>query len=155
IERQHLEHVSGPIDFGRGRERDGIPRCVLLDPSVSRDHVRIEEQSDGRIRVENLSQRVPIRVLTENSTIAPGQVVFLKPPVRLSVGGTLLDIETRFEAAELDSGCATLSPRPMLAKSRPREPVPTEPVEAIPVEEMPMAAAAEDDEEEAMAAEPP
>src|SRR5947199_8682845 len=96
-ERQQFEHLAGPIEFGRGPERDGITRCVIQDGYISRDHVRIEEQADGRLRVENLSARNSIRILADNSTLAPNQTSFLKPPVRLSVGETLLEVETAID----------------------------------------------------------
>src|SRR5437763_1806343 len=112
-ERQHFEHLAGPIEFGRGPERDGITRCVIQDGYISRDHVRIEEQADGRVRVENLSARNSIRVLADNSTLAPNQASFLKPPVRLSVGETLLELETAIDPianAPLDTIGSPLRP---------------------------------------------
>ena len=39
---------AGPFDIGRSVPADGVPRCVVLsDPSVSRNHARIEEAGDG------------------------------------------------------------------------------------------------------------
>lgn len=36
--RTEFEHPSGPLEFGRGPQRE-IPRCVIAgDQSVSRDH---------------------------------------------------------------------------------------------------------------------
>ena len=43
-ERQQLEHISGPIEFGRGPRRGNVPRCTIQDAYVSKDHVRIEER---------------------------------------------------------------------------------------------------------------
>jgi adenylate cyclase len=91
-ERQHFEHLAGPIEFGRGPERDGLPRCVIQDGYVSKDHVRVEELGDGRVKIDNLSQRNSIR-LPDNSLIDKGESRTLKPPVRLTVGETLIDIE--------------------------------------------------------------
>src|SRR5262249_54857285 len=105
-ERQHFEHLSGPIEFGRGPERDGITRCIIQDGYISRDHVKIEEQPDGKIRVENLSARNSIRVMADNSTIGPSQATSLKTPLRLSVGETLIEVETAVDPianAPLDS----------------------------------------------------
>ena len=59
-ERQHFEHLAGPIEFGRGPERDGLPRCVIQDGYVSKDHVRVEELPGSQLRIENLSARNPI-----------------------------------------------------------------------------------------------
>src|SRR5262245_65684155 len=85
-ERQHFEHLAGPIEFGRGPERDGIIRCIVQDGYISRDHVRVEEQADGRIRIENLSARNSIRILADNSTLAPSQVSFLRRSEERRVG---------------------------------------------------------------------
>ena len=52
-------HESGPIEFGRGPQRD-VPRRVLLDPSVSGDQLRIEEAPFRRLRIQNLSKRFPV-----------------------------------------------------------------------------------------------
>src|SRR5947209_5035258 len=91
-ERQQFEHPVGPIEFGRGPKRNNTARCVIQDLSVSRDHVRIEEGSGGQVRVENLSQKNPIR-LADNSVIGPGSSRDLGLPLRLTVGETLIDIE--------------------------------------------------------------
>lgn len=91
-ERQQFEHPSGAIEFGRGPKRNGLARCVIQDLSVSRDHVRIDEASNGQVRVENLSAKNPIR-LADNSTILPGANRELALPLRLTVGETLIDIE--------------------------------------------------------------
>ena len=91
-EQQRFEHLSGPIEFGRGPEREGVARCVVQDGYVSKDHVRVEEHPDGRVKIDNLSARNSIR-LPDNSTIDVGKATLLKPPVRLTVGETLIDIE--------------------------------------------------------------
>src|SRR5262245_30474270 len=90
--RQNFEHLSGPIEFGRGPERDGILRCVVQDGYVSKDHVRVEEQTDGRVKIDNLSARNSIR-LPDNSIIDKGETKLVKLPVRLTVGETQIDIE--------------------------------------------------------------
>src|SRR5581483_4676607 len=90
--RQNFEHVSGPIEFGRGPERDGIPRCVVNDGYVSKDHVKIEEQPEGRVKIDNLSQRNSIR-LPDNTLIDKGDSRSVKLPLRLTVGETFIDIE--------------------------------------------------------------
>src|SRR5262245_29818447 len=114
-ERQQFEHLTGPIEFGRGPEREGITRCVVQDGYISRDHMRVEEQADNRLRVENLSARNSIRVLADNSTIAPGQASLLRSPARLSVGETLVEIETAVDpvaSSPLETIGAPLRPPP-------------------------------------------
>jgi adenylate cyclase len=91
-ERQHFEHLAGPIEFGRGPERENIARCVIQDGYVSKDHVRVEEQPDGRLKIDNLSARNSIR-LPDNSTIDVGKTSIVKPPVHLTVGETRIEIE--------------------------------------------------------------
>src|SRR5262249_583064 len=89
-ERQHFQHLSGPIEFGRGPAPEGEPRItriIVQDPFVSKDHVRVEELSTGQVRVLNLSKRNSIR-LADNSMIATGVSRDLPPPVRLTVGET-------------------------------------------------------------------
>jgi adenylate cyclase len=91
-ERQEFEHPHGPIEFGRGGQRHNIPRCVIQDLYVSKDHLHVLERDDGRVYVENLSQRNSIR-LDDNSVIATGASRDLDPPVHLTVGETRLDID--------------------------------------------------------------
>ncbi len=91
-ERQEIEHLSGPIEFGRGSARNNVPRCVIKDLYVSKDHIRVEELDDGRVRIENLSQRNSIR-LSDNSAIPTGGSRELTPPVQLTVGETTVEIE--------------------------------------------------------------
>src|SRR5207244_1566619 len=91
-ERHEFEHVSGPIEFGRGGQRNGVPRCVIQDLYVSKDHVHVLELEGGRVRIENLSARNSIR-LHDNSVIATGASRDLQTPVYLTVGETALNIE--------------------------------------------------------------
>ncbi|MHB1423830.1 MAG: adenylate/guanylate cyclase domain-containing protein [Gemmataceae bacterium] len=91
-ESQEIEHSSGPLEFGRGPARDNIARCVLKDPYVSKDHVRILELEDGRIGIENLSKINSIW-LDEKVVIAVGTSREVVPPLRLAVGETTVDIE--------------------------------------------------------------
>jgi adenylate cyclase len=91
-ERQELEHACGPFEFGRGAPREDIPRCVIQDLYVSKDHIRILELDDGRVRIENLSQRNSIR-LADNSVIALGMSREAQPPLQLIVGETTVEID--------------------------------------------------------------
>jgi signal transduction histidine kinase len=90
-ERQQLEHAEGPIEFGRGPKRSNIPRCMIQDAYVSKDHVRIEELPEGEIQVTNLSQKQPI-VLSDN-VIPPSGQKRLTLPVLLGIGDTFIDVE--------------------------------------------------------------
>jgi signal transduction histidine kinase len=90
-ERQQLEHGSGPIEFGRGPRRNNVPRCTIQDAYVSKDHVRIEEVPSGELRLENLSAKQPI--VLASGAIAPGNWAMVRPPVRLGVGDSFIDVE--------------------------------------------------------------
>jgi adenylate cyclase len=92
LERQEIEHLSGPLEFGRGPARNDVPRCVLQDLYVSKDHICVLELEDGRVRIDNLSQRNSIR-LADGSAIGIGTSRDLLPPVHLTVGETTVEIE--------------------------------------------------------------
>src|SRR5262245_42166073 len=86
-ERQQLEHSGGPIEFGRGPQRDGVARCVIQDVFASRDHLRVQEDAEGHIEVWNLSGLNPI-LLAEDTLILPGRSRECDLPVRLKIGET-------------------------------------------------------------------
>lgn len=94
--QSQFTHVSGPIEFGRGPQRE-VPRRILQDPSVSGDQLRIEEAPLRRARIENLSKRFPVW-LTGGQVIAPGGHCEVALPVRLKIGETLLQAEDSGEA---------------------------------------------------------
>src|SRR5215217_6228061 len=96
-----FEHGGGPIEFGRGPQRD-VPRRVLQDPSVSGDQLRIEELPFGRVRVQNLSKRFPVWLAT-SQTIDPGATCDVALPIRLTIGETLLQVEEIKEDAASES----------------------------------------------------
>jgi signal transduction histidine kinase len=95
---QQLEHAAGIIEFGRGPKRDDITRCVIADPYVSKDHVRMEELAGGMVRVENLSQKQPIG-LPGGDAMPPGSRRELAAPVRLLIGDTTIDVDPTPDAA--------------------------------------------------------
>src|ERR1700730_1461916 len=90
-ERQELQHGGGPIEFGRGPRRGDVPRCMIQDAYVSKDHVRIEELPTGEVKVENLSAKQP--VVLAGGAIPPGGSAMLHPPLRLGVGDSTIDVE--------------------------------------------------------------
>jgi signal transduction histidine kinase/CheY-like chemotaxis protein/HPt (histidine-containing phosphotransfer) domain-containing protein len=91
-QRQLLEHGTGPLEFGRGEKRNNVPRCVIEDIYVSRDHVRVEEAAEGVIWVENLSQKNPI-TLADHRTIPPGARCQFLLSIKFLVGHTHIEIE--------------------------------------------------------------
>src|SRR5437868_3143961 len=90
-EMQELQHERGPLEFGRGPKRDTVARCIIQDPYVSKDHVRVEELATGQVRVENLSRKQPIWLSAE-SFIDAGQTCDLALPARLMVGDSVIDL---------------------------------------------------------------
>ena len=87
-----LDHWKGPLEFGRGPQRD-VPRQVLVDQYVSRDHLRVEEISPGMIRADNLGSRTPI-VLSDGGVIDVGASRRLELPVCLNLGRTEIRINS-------------------------------------------------------------
>jgi len=91
LERQDLEHKSGPLEIGRGPKREAA-RLIVQDPYVSKDHVRLSELPNGKVRVENLSSKQPIWT-SATTNIAPMSLQEVIIPCRLTIGDTILDIE--------------------------------------------------------------
>jgi adenylate cyclase len=110
-ERHEFEHAAGSIEFGRGGQRNNIPRCVIQDLYVSKDHVHVLELDQGRVRVENLSQRNSIR-LADNSLIPTGTSRELPTPAHLTVGETFIHIEhVRDEVGPMATIAAPVRPK--------------------------------------------
>jgi signal transduction histidine kinase len=64
---------------------------VINDGYVSKDHLRIERVSEGSLRLENLSTKVPVR--HGNSEIGPGESTTVALPVQLHLGETSIVLE--------------------------------------------------------------
>jgi adenylate cyclase len=90
-QRTAFEHPSGPLEFGRGPQRE-LPRCVIAgDQSVSRDQLRVEPLADGRIRLENLSANTPVVVEGQSDPIIHLQARDLAVPVAVTAGRTRIE----------------------------------------------------------------
>ena len=115
-QRTAFEHPSGPLEFGRGPQRD-LPRCVIAgDQSVSRDQLRVERLADGRIRLENLSANTPVVVEGQSEPNNYLQARDLAVPVAVTAGRTRIDF------------------RPMaVSGSPPQQPRPASPVSPTPL----------------------
>ena len=91
-EKQNIQFEQvGVLEFGRGPQRD-VPRCVLSDIYASRNHLRIEELPNGRVRLENLSSTRPI-LLTGGASIASGKMTTADLPVKFSLGNTQIHLD--------------------------------------------------------------
>jgi adenylate cyclase len=96
-QKQLIDHEGGPIEFGRGPQRQA-KRIVIADKFVSRDQLRVEELTNGRIRVENLSHTNPLD-LPDGTRIGTSQTRVMDVPIHLSVGDTKIFIERDLPSA--------------------------------------------------------
>jgi adenylate cyclase len=92
-ERERFLHREGPLEFGRGPQRE-VPRRVLQDPTVSTNQLHLEQLQENRVHLRNLSAKVTIR-LADGSLIEPGREISASLPARLQIGDTLVEIESR------------------------------------------------------------
>lgn len=86
VDEPEFVDFSGELEIGRGPDRD-LPRCIVNDPCVSRDQLRLSELPGDRVRIENLSQSNTVE-LSDGRTLGIGATVEAETPVRLSVGQT-------------------------------------------------------------------
>ncbi|MCC6382934.1 MAG: adenylate/guanylate cyclase domain-containing protein, partial [Dehalococcoidia bacterium] len=121
-EERALEHRAGPLEVGRGPQRD-VPRCQVSDPYVSRDHVRFEEQPGGQLRLENLSHTSAVRV--GGQEVPTGGSVVVRLPATIAFGHSELEVrappapatQALAPAEQLTSGMETVI-RPVAAAGR-------------------------------------
>lgn len=111
-----LEHASGLLEFGRGPQRPGSLRCVIEDVSVSRDHLQVEELATNRVRLLNLSQRVPVE-LADGGQIPCSETRELPLPVRIVLGKTQITLTRRPMLADTDT-LPEPAPSPVTAVDR-------------------------------------
>jgi serine phosphatase RsbU (regulator of sigma subunit) len=88
----HYKHEGGPIELGRGPQRE-LPRVPLFleDLHTSRDQLRVEELPGGRVRLQNLSKadqhRSGVTVTLNGAHPLLPQAVWEGPlPVKATVG---------------------------------------------------------------------
>jgi adenylate cyclase len=95
---EQLDHPAGPLEIGRGPKRE-LPRLTVEDLYVSRDHLRIEEQPDNRVRLENISRKNPGEI-EDAGALETGAVRVVDLPVRVKIGQTTIQIEPAGRAAD-------------------------------------------------------
>jgi signal transduction histidine kinase len=105
-ETQVVHHASGILEFGRMPREGGPPRCLLTDAYVSKDHMRLETLGEGRIRLENLSARGPIR--HPMGELGPGEQLTLALPTQLLLGETRVAIEFAIPEEPMEEGLKTV-----------------------------------------------
>jgi hypothetical protein len=105
-EQQELAtiHDGGPLEFGRAAGYK-TARIVVNDLHSSRDHLRIEETGDGKLRVRNLSKSSPVTV-ENDELIEPDETRVVPLPefaFRWSVG---------HQHCQFQSGSSLCAPTP-------------------------------------------
>jgi len=107
-EQQRLVHTAegtGTVELGRqaagepgpfAEVRDsGVRRVVIArldEDTVSRKHVRLEPLPGGRLKLTNLSQKLPV-LLGTGSEAAPGSAIELSIPAMLVVGRRTIRVQ--------------------------------------------------------------
>jgi adenylate cyclase len=104
-------HDQGPLELGRGPKRD-VVRLIVQDPYVSSDQLKVEELSGNRIRLENLSRKIPV-ALAGGALLEPEQCRELDLPVLLSMGGTRVEISRGLDEHGVDRATLQTVPRPL------------------------------------------
>ncbi|MFN4260175.1 MAG: adenylate/guanylate cyclase domain-containing protein [Gemmataceae bacterium] len=119
---KEIDQVIGPIDMGRGGAESDSRIIIRGDMSVSRDHLRIEESSPGKIRARNLSTSKVIDVLDQQG-LESGQTRVFDLPVRFMVGESLVQISVAAptKAAE-DAFLKSISRSPLVGRLAPEHP---------------------------------
>ncbi len=102
-----LDHATGSLEFGR-EPRDGQIRCVLKDPYVSADHLRVMEIAPGKIRIENLSRKVPVQ-LADGTVIGMLSHCEVGLPSRLTIGQTLIEVRCASTGSDESSPLMTVA----------------------------------------------
>ncbi|MFN8507662.1 MAG: adenylate/guanylate cyclase domain-containing protein [Dehalococcoidia bacterium] len=88
---QQLDHLAGPLEFGRGPVRESVPRVQLADAYASRDHFRVEFTGTV-LRVMNMSHTSPV-FIEGSATLAPGDHADVALPATLRAGNSFVQLE--------------------------------------------------------------
>lgn len=96
-QNQQLVHADGPLEFGRGPQREEVRRILVEDIAVSRDQLSVQELPAGRIRIKNLSYKKEV-TLEGAATLEVQESREIALPVQLKVGDTDIEIALSKEA---------------------------------------------------------
>ncbi|MBK6663054.1 MAG: adenylate/guanylate cyclase domain-containing protein [Thermoflexaceae bacterium] len=138
---QHLEHAAGPLEFGRGPGREGVPSVSLRDPFASRDHLRVTWNGEVLL-VENISRTSPV-MFEGGAALAPRGVAPGPLPAGLRVGNSQVRLEFEADAAPapapVEAPVSLPEPAPPSVESAPDDPASGPRIEVV---EAPAAAGA-------------
>jgi adenylate cyclase len=87
-QNQTIRHEGGPIEVGRGPQRD-VPRLVVEDRYTSRDQLRLDPLEDGRWKITNLGGPAAI---ADVGALATGEQREISLPARVTFGYSTLDL---------------------------------------------------------------
>lgn len=116
------EDLEGPVEFGRQAsvqeavyhpvKTDGhwrVPIAPLQEDIVSRRHVLVEPVDDTRVRITNLSGKLPVR--TEDSdSIRPSEMREMRLPAAFGIGSKFVRLQPLESAPMSRMQFATLAP---------------------------------------------
>lgn len=88
-QRLKHKHADGALTLGRALAAEGH-HLFVDDVHVSRQQLKLEETADGRVRLANLGRQVIL--LPHGKNLAQDDETVLSLPARLTVGGTVLEI---------------------------------------------------------------
>lgn len=101
-QRQHFQHPSGSLSFGRLPSAETA--CVVIDDThVSRYQLLVEETADKKVRLENTGRSTVF--FRDGSRLGPQESDEREMPVHLTVGHSV--IEFSFEPLNISSARAS------------------------------------------------
>lgn len=118
---QQFEHESGPLEFGRGPQQKHR-RCVIDDVFFSRDQLRVEEMGQGRVRLDNLSQKNPM-ALGNGKSLTVGSCIEVELPQCLTLGKTRIELEGAPAEEDIDRQSLMTVHQPILARREELSPI--------------------------------
>jgi adenylate cyclase len=92
LQDHQFVHSAGRLELGRGPQRD-VPRLVIKDGFVSRDHAVLAEMPYNRLWIMNLSHSQEI-ALPDGTLMASRTAQEAELPLRLRIGHTVIDVES-------------------------------------------------------------
>jgi adenylate cyclase len=94
-QRLSLAHGNEPLELGRSdvAQDAAVKRIAIQDDYTSRNHVRLEQPSDGIIKLKNLSENRPVTLSDGRQIRANESLTLEQAVVSFSIGETKVDVE--------------------------------------------------------------